>query len=194
MTVNGVAVPVFYVSPSGVKFYMPADMPEGMVEVIVSSQDGYICQGVVSVERNTSRIMTTNEDENGSVVIANGQNLIASNFEVTSDNNFGSDKRTRLTFFALGINGSVVNSDVRNDINVGGKVRANLAEGISVEARLGNGTVMMLPVEFAGAQGTLPGLDQVTVILRSELRAAGTVQLTLIVGGRRSSTTTVFIK
>ena len=64
----------------------------------------------------------------------------------------------------------------------------------SVEARLGNGTVMTLPVEFAGASGALPGLDQVTVILRSELRGAGTVQLTLIVGGRRSNAPTVFIK
>ncbi len=194
VTVDGVAVPVLYASPSGVKFFMPANVPEGMVEVIVSSQDGYICEGVVSVERNASRIMTTNEDENGSVAIANGLNLIASNFEVTSNNNFGSDKRTRLTFFATGISGSVFNSDGSNDINVGGKVRANLAEVIGVEARLGNGTVVTLPVEFAGAQGGLPGLDQVTVILRSELRGAGTVQLTLIVGGRRSNAPTVSIK
>ncbi|HEU5133270.1 MAG TPA: Ig-like domain-containing protein, partial [Pyrinomonadaceae bacterium] len=77
VTVDGVAVPVLYASPSGVKFYMPADVSEGMVEVIVSSQDGYICQGIVSVERNASRIMTTNEDENGSIAIANGLNMIA---------------------------------------------------------------------------------------------------------------------
>jgi len=194
VTVDGAAVPVLYVSPSGVKFYMPADVAEGMVEVIVSSQDGYICEGLVSVERNASRIMTTGEDENGSVAIANGQNLIASNFEVTTDNNFGSDKRTRLTFFAMGISGSVFNSDGSNDINVGGKVRANLAEVVSVEARLGNGGVVTLPVEFAGAQGVLPGLDQVTVILRPELKGAGTVQLQMIVGGRRSNAPTVFIR
>jgi uncharacterized protein (TIGR03437 family) len=138
--------------------------------------------------------MTVNDDDNGSIAITNGQNLIASNFDVTSPGNFGSDKRTRLTFFATGISGSVSNSDGSNDINVGGKVRANLAEAISVEARLANGTVMTLPVEFAGAEGTVPGLDQVTVILRPELKGAGIVQMTLIVGGRRSSSPTVVIK
>jgi uncharacterized protein (TIGR03437 family) len=53
---------------------------------------------------------------------------------------------------------------------------------------------MTLPVEFAGAEGTVPGLDQVTVILRPELKGAGIVQMTLIVGGRRSSSPTVVIK
>jgi uncharacterized protein (TIGR03437 family) len=194
VTVDGVAVPVFYSSPTNVRFFLPADVSEGMAEVIVSSQDGYICEGVVSVERNVSRIMTTNDDDNGSIAIANGQNLIASNFEVTSLGNFGSDKRTRLTFFASGISGSVVNSNTSNDITVNGKVRVNFAEAITVEARLPNGQVMTLPVEFAGAQGVVPGLDQVTVILRPELKGAGIVQLTLVVSGRRSSSPTVVIK
>jgi len=185
---------VFYASPTQVRFYAPAGLTEEIAEVIVSSQDGYICQGLVSIERNVSRIMTTNDEENGTIAIANGQNLIASNFEVTTPSNFGSDKRTRLTFFATGITGSVFNSDSRNDINVGGTVRANLAESITIEALLPNGTVMTLPVEFAGAQGAVPGLDQVTVILRSELKGAGTVQMTLIVGGRRSSSATVVIQ
>jgi uncharacterized protein (TIGR03437 family) len=194
VTVNGVAVPVYYASPTNVRFFLPPDVSEGMVEVIVSSQDGYVCEGLVSVERNVSRIMTTNDDDNGSIAIANGQNLIASNFNVTSPGYFGSDKRTRLTFFGSGISGSVVNSDPSNDTTVDGKARANLAEGISVEARLPNGTVMTLPVEFAGAQGVVPGLDQVTVILRPELKGAGIVQMTLIVGGRRSSSPTVVIQ
>ena len=51
-----------------------------------------------------------------------------------------------------------------------------------------------LPVEFAGAQGLLPGLDQVTMVLIPQLKGAGNVQLTLIVGGQRSNAPTVFIK
>jgi uncharacterized protein (TIGR03437 family) len=193
VTVAGVAVPVYYASPTNVRFFLPPDVSEGMVEVIVSSQDGYVCEGLLSVERSVSRIMTTNDDDNGSIAITNGQNLIASNFDVTSPGNFGSDKRTRLTFFASGISGSVFNSNTSNDTTVDGKVRVNLAEAITVEARLPNGTVMTLPIEFAGAQG-VPGLDQVTVILRPELKGAGIVQLTLVVNGRRSSSPTVFIK
>ena len=193
VTVGGVAVPVLYASPTGVTFFMPADVPIAIAEVIVSSQDGYICQGTVSVEQDGTMIMTTSQDQNGVAVAANGLNLMTSNFNVVSPGNFGSDKRTRLTFFATGISGSAVNSNTSNDVNVGGQVRPNFAEAIRVEARLGNGQVVSLPVEFAGAQGTLPGLDQVTVVLTSQLKAAGTVQLTLIVDGRRSSAPTIFI-
>jgi len=194
VTINGVAVPVLYASPWGIKFFMPADASIGIAEVIVSSQEGYICQGTVSVERNGSMIMTTSEDQNGVIVAANDQNLITSNFDVLTPGNFGSDKRTRLIFFATGISGSAVNSDSSNDINVGGSVRANFAEAVTVEARLGNGQVFILPVKFAGAQGTLPGLDQITTVLIPQLKGAGTVQLTLIIGGRRSSAPTVFVQ
>jgi uncharacterized protein (TIGR03437 family) len=137
--------------------------------------------------------MTTSEDENGTTAATNGLNLLSSNFEVLSPGNFGSDKRTRLTFFATGVSGSAVNTDTRNDVSVGGNVRPNFAEAISVEARLSNGQVFTLPVEYAGIQGTLAGLDQITVILTSQLKGAGTVQLTLIVNGRRSNAPTVFI-
>jgi uncharacterized protein (TIGR03437 family) len=73
-------------------------------------------------------------------------------------------------------------------------VRPNFAESVAVEARLGDGRVYLLPVEFAGAQGVLPGLDQVNVRLIPELRGAGTVQLTLILGGRRSNAPTIVIQ
>jgi uncharacterized protein (TIGR03437 family) len=194
VTVRGVAVPVLYASPWAIKFLMPAEVALGTGEIIVSSQDGYICQGLVSIERNGSRILTTTDDDNGIAVVANGQNLTTSNFEVVTAENLGSDKRTRLSFFASGISGSAVNTNTSNDVAVGGIVRANFAESITVEARLNSGQVLTLPVEFAGVQGTLPGLDQITVILTPELRGAGTVQLSLIVGGQRSNAPTVTIK
>ena len=73
-------------------------------------------------------------------------------------------------------------------------MRTNYAEAITVEARVSGGKVFNLPVEFAGAQGVLPGLYQVTVVLTSELRRAGSVQLTLIVGGQRSNAPTITIR
>ena len=195
VTVGGVAVPVLYVSPWTIRFYLPADIQVGMAEVIVSSQDGYICQGTVSVEKNVSRIMTTGEDENGVAIISNNQTLTTNELKVDTPENIGSDKRTRITLFATGISGSVSNSDITNDVNLGhGLVRPNFAESISVEARASNGQIYSLPVEFAGPQGVLPGLDQINVRLIPELRGAGLVQMTLVIGGRRSNTPTVFIK
>ena len=59
---------------------------------------------------------------------------------------------------------------------------------------MNNGQVFTLPVEFAGAQGVLPGLDQINVILIPDLKGVGNIQLTLIVNGQRSNAPTVFIK
>jgi uncharacterized protein (TIGR03437 family) len=69
----------------------------------------------------------------------------------------------------------------------------NYAEAVQVEARKADGTVVMLPVEFAGANGSLRGLDQVTVRLTSDLAGAGSVQITVIAGGRRSNMSVVTI-
>ena len=52
---------------------MPTDIPMGISEIVVSSQDGYICQGLVSVGLIGSRIMTTNDTDSGSLVVVNGQ-------------------------------------------------------------------------------------------------------------------------
>jgi len=194
VTIGGVAVPVLYGSPYGVKFFMPADIPLGVAEVIVTSQEGYVCQGLVVVDRSGSRLMTVNDDENGVAVVTNGQKQTAFTFDVESPENFSSDKRTRLSLFATGISASASNTDNSNDIKVGNDVRANFAESVSVEARLSNGQTYTLPVEFAGQQGVMPGLDQVNVILIPELKGVGNIQLTLIVGGQRSNAPTVFIK
>jgi uncharacterized protein (TIGR03437 family) len=138
--------------------------------------------------------MTQNDADDGVAVVSNGQKQTTSGFEVETLDNFSLDKRTRLSLFATGISASALNSNPANDINIGGKVRVNYAEAMSVEARLSSGQIWTLPVEFAGAQGVLPGLDQVNIILISQLKGAGNVELTLIVNGQRSNAATVFIK
>ena len=194
VTVGGVAVPVLYTSPWGIKFFMPANMQLGVAEVIVSSQDGYICSGVVNVERSGSRIMTLSDDDNGEAVVSNNQtNTTTNGLNVLTSQNFGSDKRTRINLFATGISASAANLDASNDVNLGTKVRPNFAESVTVEAKLSDGRVYNLPVEFAGEQGVLPGLDQVTVRLINELKAGGAVQLTLIINGQRSNAPTIFV-
>lgn len=193
VTVNGVAVPVLYASPFGIKFVMPADIPLGTVEVIISSQDGYICRGSATVQRTASRIMTVTNDENGAAIAANGMKLTTSAFQVLTPENFGSDKRTRLTFFATGLSGSAFNTDTRNDATADGVIKPNYAESIVVEARIRN-KVFVLPVEFAGAQGILTGMDQITVILIPELKGLGRLQLSLIVNGQRSNAPTIEVR
>jgi uncharacterized protein (TIGR03437 family) len=194
VTVDGVAVPVLYISPSGIKFVLPEQSTTGTSEVIVASQDGYICVSSVSVVKNISRIMTAADDDNGTAIVTNSRKETATGLDVETPENFGTDKRTRLSIFATGISGSALNTDTSNDITINGNVTKNYAESITMEAKLSDGRVFLLPVEFAGAQGLLPGLDQVNVILIPELQGAGSVQLTVVINGERSNAPSVFIR
>ena len=139
-------------------------------------------------------MILTRADEPGQAVALNSVKQTESDFEVTTPENFGTDKRTRLTIFATGISGTAANSDVSNDVLINGVVQPNFAESVAIEARLGDGSVISLPVEFAGAQGTLPGLDQVNVVLPPGLQGAGVIQLTLIIGGQRSNAPTIIVR
>ncbi|HEY3581426.1 MAG TPA: hypothetical protein VGK82_12810, partial [Pyrinomonadaceae bacterium] len=193
VTVGGVAVPVVYASPWTVKFYLPADVQPGTVEIIVSSQDGYVCQGMMAIEQNVSHLMTMDDEETGPAVVMNNQTFTTADMGVITEPNLGPDKQTRLAIFATGITGSASDSDITNDVIVDGVVRPNFAESVAVEARLANGQTFMLPVDFAGAQGMVPGLDQVTFRVIPQLTGAGNVQLTLIVGGRRSNAPSIVV-
>ena len=140
-------------------------------------------------------LLTLNGNPSGPLVGVNdGRQTVESPIAVTTEENFGADKRTRLTMFATGISGTAVNSDVRNDVTINGVVKPNFAESVAVQAQLADGRIISLPVEFAAAQGTVPGLDQVNVVLLPELRGAGVIQLALIIGGQRSNAPTIVVR
>lgn len=193
VTVAGEAVPVFYVSPTRVNFFVPADLPTGGAAVIVVSQNGSVSAGTIGIVPNVTRVMTMIDDEAGQAVAFNGVKQVMETFSVTTSQNPGSDKRTRVMFFATGVSGSAANTDSNNDLRLGASVIANLAESVIVEARTSDGRIYQLPVEFAGAQGSFPGLDQISVVLRPELQNAGNVSLTLIVNGQRSNAPTIVV-
>jgi uncharacterized protein (TIGR03437 family) len=150
----------------------------------------------MTIAQNIFRFMTASDNETGAVVAMNARTEAGTDFAVTTPENFGSDKRTRLLIFATGICGSATNFDTSNDLIVKGGKRPNFAEAVFVEARkrTGPGLLFSLPVEFAGAQGTIPGLDQLNLVLPSGLAGAGTVELTFIVNGQRSNTATIVIR
>lgn len=192
VSVAGEAAPVFYVSPTRVTFFVPADLPIGEAEVVVISQDGYLSTGTLGVMRNVTHVMTLVEDESGLALGINDVKQVMGDFSVSTPQNFGLDKRTRLTFFATGISGSATNSDTTNDVQMGSTANPNYAESVVVEAHTQDGRVFQLPVEFAGAQG-FPGLDQINVVLIQELQGAGSVDLTMIVNGQRSNAPTIVV-
>jgi uncharacterized protein (TIGR03437 family) len=193
VSVGGQSVPVFFVSPGRVTFFVPANLPFGETDVIVVSQDGYVSKGMISVTANVTRIMTAADDETGPALAVNEAKQMMEPLSVITAQNLSVDKRTRLTFYATGVSGSAANSDTGNDVSADGVVIQNFAESVVVEAHTQDNRVYRLPVEFAGARGRVPGLDQVNVALVPQLQGAGTVDLTIIVNGRRSNAPTIVV-
>ena len=194
VTIAGKAVPVIYASPNRLSFYVSPEIAPGVVEVIVTTQDGYVSRGVTTIARNVTRLLTSNESDNGSAIALNANKESPATFDLITSQNFSPDKRTRVMFYVTGISGSAVNSDLSNDLVLDGVARQNYAESIVVLARLNAGNVISLPVEFAGKQGFLPGLDQVNVVLTSQLAGAGSVELTLLISGVRSNSVTTRVQ
>ena len=189
VTVNGRAAALLMVSPTQINFTVPSGTAGGLVEILVTSRQGFITHGTAAVTGLNPTIFgrTGQTSDVGAVLDAVG--FQSSIFPVTGVGMFLPDFRTRLTILTSGISTGVANTNTTNDVLLGnGHIIANLAESVTVEARASNGGVFTLPVEFAGMQGTLAGLDQVNVVLVPELRGAGSVQLTLIVNGVRSNT------
>jgi uncharacterized protein (TIGR03437 family) len=194
VSINGRAAQLLSVSPSRIGFHVPQGVPQGEVEVLVTSQDGYVSRGTVMVNSVALGLFTANGSGVGQVLSMNSNQPGSDSFDVVSTHNLGTDKRTRVMLFASGISTGASNTDTNNDVRNAGSTIVNFAETVSVEARARDGRVFRLPVEFAGAQGRMPGLDQVNVVLLAELRGAGPVDLTIIVGGQRSNSATLNVR
>jgi uncharacterized protein (TIGR03437 family) len=131
---------------------------------------------------------------NGSGVVFNAGSMKTGPFTVETQDNLGDDKRTRLMIFANGVSSSISTSHASSYINVENQSIANLADSVKVEARTSDGRTFQLPVEYAGSQGAITGLDQINVVLIPELQGAGSVQLTLIVGGYSSNSVAITVR
>lgn len=193
VTLGGTAVSLISVSPTAITFNVPADLPGGLADVIVTTRDGYIVHTTASVAGLNPMILVQQGDTNSTGAVVNAFGFLGG-FSTFSSGLFGDGGNSRLTILASGISTGLTNTNVSNDIFLGnGKLLENYAESVSVEARTSNGKVFSLPVEFAGSTSVQRGLDQVTIRLTPELAGAGNVQITVIAGGRRSNTAGILV-
>ena len=194
VTIGGEAVPMISVSPTAITFYVPADLPGGLADVVVTTRDGFMTHTTASVNGLNPLILASEGEPSTSGSIFDALGMFRDSLSVFSSWWPGSNNQTRLSIIATGLSTGLANTDITNDVFLGnGQLTANYAEVVQVEARLGDGRTFMLPVEYAGANGTLRGLDQVIVRLTSDLAGAGNVQLTVIAGGKRSNVSVVTI-
>jgi len=162
-------------------------LPVGETEVIVTSQEGYVSRGMTTIAALAPGIFTLNGYGMGDAVVVNAATTTSGEFKVTTPENFGADKQTRLVIFASGLRSGSLNTNLSNDVLFGASILANIAESVVVEARTSDNRVFQLPVEFVGPSGQSAGLDQVHVRLIGDLEGAGSVELTIVVAGHRSN-------
>jgi len=193
VAIGGLAARLISVSPSRISFYVPAGITLGNTELIVTSQEGYVSRGLTVIASTSPGIFTTNGIGVGDALVLNTATMRPGEFNVTTPENFGADKRTRLIFFSSGLSNPLLNLTTSNDVLLGANIIPNISESLVVEARTTDHRLFLLPVEFAGPSGRGYGLDQVNVRLIPELRNAGKVELTLIAAGYRSNVATITI-
>jgi uncharacterized protein (TIGR03437 family) len=194
VTIGGEAVPMISVSPTAITFYVPSDLQGGLVDVVVTSRDGYITHTTASVNGLNPTILVWQGESSTSGAILNAMELHRDGLSALTSWALGSDLQTRLSILTTGLSSGLTNRNPGDDVWLSnGKQLENYAEDVQVEIRTSDNRTFTLPVEFAGANGTMRGLDQVTFRLPSDLSGAGNVQVTVIAGGRRSNMSVVTI-
>lgn len=195
VTIQGKAAEMRYVSPTLITFNVPNDLTPGVASVVVTSRNGFISHGTTSISGLNPTIFLNAENSSRGAIL-DALNVYNGTFAtVTPAQYLGLDTRTRLSILATGISTGLSNTDPSNDVWLAnGQMLANLAESVVVEARKSDGTTIALTVEYAGMQGGVPGLDQINVVLPSQLAGAGSVELTVVISGVRSNKITVVVQ
>ncbi|MGH7751546.1 MAG: hypothetical protein ACREN5_01915, partial [Gemmatimonadales bacterium] len=186
----GRLAPLFYASRNQINFLMPAGLATAdNVSVQVVGVGGVVATGTIQVVAAAPAIFSEDASGRGAGAILNGVTFARGPFGVTTPQNPGDDKRTRLSIFLTGIR-NLPNPDTTNDIRLAdGSTLANLAESLTVTI---GGTAVA--VEFAGRHSVFLGLDQINVVLPAELAGRGTLDLVVRAASQSSNTVQVTIQ
>lgn len=167
--VNGALAPLFFVSPQQVNFLMPAATIPGNAVIEITSGDGTLARATLPITSVAPSLFTANASGSGApaaIATKDGVNFYpASNADGTP---IPLDAGDYLILFGTGFR-RPAKETVK--ITIGGK-----------EA----------PVLFAGAQGTLAGLDQLNTQLPNGI--SGVVDVIVTINGRTANTVKARIK
>jgi len=169
--VNGVAAPLFFVSPTQINYLIPSDVQPGMARVIVIAKDGMVSQGQALITATAPGLFTRR---------ANGQGAPAA---VASAD-------------GVNFNTNISNPDGAPVAIDAGSFVALFGTGLHFNS--GGATLMLgstnIPALFAGPQGQLIGLDQINFQIPNSLAGRGDVELIVAVDGKVTNAVRLKIK
>ncbi|MFN7946645.1 MAG: CAP domain-containing protein [Blastocatellia bacterium] len=177
VTVNGTAAQLLFVSPTQINYVIPRNVAAGSATVRVTRSNGtVVASGAVNVNMVAPSVFTWS---------SNGQGLPAG-----------------LTTFDGTYFQPVANADgTARPLSVGTDANPNFlvlfGTGVRNRTSLSNVSVMIggisTEVQFAGAQGSFTGLDQINVKLPVSLRGRGNVDIKVNVDGQQANSVSVYI-
>jgi uncharacterized protein (TIGR03437 family) len=180
VTVNGVAAPLFFVSPTQINFAIPPSVELGAATIIVSNPQGSYALGTVQIVAATPAIFSADATGTGdaaALATADGVVYQTAPFDVTVNG-----KPNILVLYGTGLRRAAAANP--NDDN-------GVAEAVSV-------TIDGRPAQvlYAGAQGFFIGLDQINVVIPQALAGTGPrrVEVVMSVNGVEANRVTIAIK
>ena len=175
--------PLFFVSPTQVNYLVPEGVASGQALVTVQAGDGAISQAFVSIDAVAPGLFTAD---------ATGAGLAAANLlRVKSDGSLIYESVARFDnaqnrFVAVPIDFGATSDQLFLLLyGTGFRNRSDLS---AVSVRIGGPEVETL---YAGAQGSLAGLDQINARLPRSLVGRGEVDIVVAIDGKTANTVRV---
>jgi len=176
--------PLFFVAPSQINYQLPAGMPSGTATLTVQVNGAPLAQGTLPIRTVAPGLFSAN---------ASGQGVAAAlALRLRPD---GTQTFEQVARFDAAQNRFVA---VPLELGPAGEpmylllfgtgLRARSSSAAAVTATLGD---VPAPVEYAGPQGELAGLDQINLQVPRALAGRGEVQLTLQVEGQAANPVTL---
>ncbi|MGH9939807.1 MAG: putative Ig domain-containing protein, partial [Blastocatellia bacterium] len=165
LTVNGVAAPLFFVSPTQINFVVPPAVDLGAATIIVSSPLGSYSLGAVEIVAAAPALFTadaTGRGDASALATIDGVNYQRPPFDVLVNG-----RPNVLVLYGTGLRRAPA-TDPNDDNGVAESVN------VAIDGRVAR-------VLYAGAQGSFSGLDQINVEMPASLAGGGQRRVEVVV-------------
>jgi uncharacterized protein (TIGR03437 family) len=176
VTVNGIAADLLYVSPTQINYVLPGSLGAGLANLEVKLNGTLVGQGTVTVGNVAPSLFTFTADGKG---IPAGFSTFDGRTMAPLANVNGSSRPIDP--------GTVQRPNYLVLFGTGWRRRSSLS---NVQVRIGG---ILCQIDYAAAQGTFVGLDQLNLIVPPGARGSGEVNLILTVDGKTANTVRVNI-
>jgi uncharacterized protein (TIGR03437 family) len=178
--------PLFFVSPDRITYLTPAQTSPGVALITVMNGGNVVAQGVASIAETAPGLFSADLSGQGyaAALVLRVRQDGSRVFEPVARFDFEENR-----FVAVPIDLS--NEAEQVFLLLSGTGIRNHSGLANLRAKIGSENA---EVTFAGAEGILPGVDQVNLRLQPSLRGRGEVSVELLVDGRAANTVRVKIK